>query len=243
MTFWILFMGSDFGPHCFYSRFSGIFSLKFFGTSMLFQSILKICKLSVLKILVFSSCFALLCYLYRQSRWSSAVTSPWAPLVDWHPQRLWIIHTVSKRAVPNLNHLSGSCLQPLQTFLCHFTLNDSIPNLLHMEAVAFTLFPEILTFHGSPFWSQALTTPGISTVCCMFMLSAIRIPLLTVFWTTELHKLSFSYLSHIQKSNSELKINCRAIWIQPKISVKDAPLLACSTYWQIWKSCMMVSEY
>lgn len=117
------------------------------------------------------------------------------------------------------------------------------PNLLHMEAVAFTLFPEILTFHGSPFWSQALTTPGISSVCCMFMLSAIRMPLLTVFWTTELHKLSFSYLYHIQKSNSELEINCSAIWIQPKFSEKDTNLLACSTSWQMGKCCIMVREY
>lgn len=117
------------------------------------------------------------------------------------------------------------------------------PNLLHMEAVAFTLFPEILTFRGSPFWSQAMTTPGISTVCCMFMLSAIRMPLLTVFWTTELHKLSFSYLSHIQKSSSELEINWSAIWIQPKITRKDAPPLKYSTSWQIAKYCMMLSEY
>lgn len=118
MTFWILDVVSD---------FSVILLLKFFRACMFLQSILKICKASVLRILAFSSSFALLCYLYRHGRWRSTVTSPRAPLQDWHPQRLWIIHTVSKIAVPNLNHLSGSCLQPMQTFLCHFTLNDSIP--------------------------------------------------------------------------------------------------------------------
>ncbi len=209
---------------------------------MLFQSILKICQISVLRILVFSSCFALLCYLHRQSRWSSTVTSPWALLVDWHPQSLWIIHTVSKRAVPNLNHLSGSCLQPLQTFHCHFTLNDSIPEPSPHGGCSIHFVPRDSNFLWFAFLKSSFDNPwDLHCVLYVYALShshAIVDSLLNYRIAQ-----TFSCLSHIQKSNSELKINCSAIWIQPKISGKDAPLLTCSTYWQMEKCCMIVSEY
>lgn len=198
----------------------------------------------MLRILEFSSCFALLCYLHRQSRWSSTVTSPWAPLGLWIGiPRGFELFTQSPREQYQIStiwavHVCNHCK--------HFSVTlpwmTVYPNLLHMEAVAFTLFPEILTFHGSPFWSQALTTPGISTVCCMFMLSAIRMLLLTVFWTTELHKLSPICLAFRSQTVS-WKLTAAQFEYSQKISGKDAPLLTCSSYWQMGKCCMMVSEY
>lgn len=175
---------------------------------------------------VFPSCFALMCYLYRHGRWRSTVTSPRAPLLLASPEALNYSHIVSKSAVPNLNHLSGSCLQPLQTFLCHFTLNDSsIPEPSPHGGCSIHFVPRDSHFPWFGFLKSSYDNPwDLHYVLYVYALSHSH-AIVDSLLNCELHKLSFSCLSHIQKSSSELEINWSTIWIQPKITGKNVPLL------------------